>query len=158
MAKLPQIATSAMCLWLSPPPASLALFCGGFAGGDQTPGPRSVLSFFPQQKDFILYNLTLIFKSPELCFFCLLGLIAFTSLSSERCFPGKLIAWLVLFSSRSLALGEAGQRWEQEMPRLPLGSDCLQGQRPGGTGAFQLRDSLIQSCFLLSGGIFPSRQ
>lgn len=92
---------------------------------------RSVLSFFPQQKDFILYNLTLIFKSPELCFFCLLGLIAFTSLSSERCLPGKLIARLVLFSSRSLAPGKAGQRWEREMPRLPLGSGCLQGQRPG---------------------------
>lgn len=93
---------------------------------------RSVLSFFPQQKDFILYNLTLIFKSPELCFFCLLGLIAFTSLSSERCLPGKLIARLVLFSSRSLAPGKGGQRREREMPRLPLGSGCLQGQRPGG--------------------------
>lgn len=147
-----------MRLWLSPPPASLALLCGGFAGGDQTPGTRSVLSFFPQPKDFILYNLTLIFKSPELCFFCLLGLIAFTPLSSERCFPGKLIAWLVLFSSRSLALGEAGQRWEQELPRLPLGSGACKSSGQGGTGAFQLRDSLIQPCCLISGGIFPSRQ
>lgn len=112
-----------------------------------------MLSFFPQQKDFILYNLTLIFKSPELCFFCLLGLIAFTSLSSERCLPGKLIAWLDLFSSRSLALGEAGQRWQREMPRLPLGSGCLRG-----AGTFQLPDGLIQPRCLLSGRMFPSRQ
>lgn len=91
------------------PSVSLGLFWGGFAGEDQTPGLRSVLSFFPQQKDFILYNLTLIFKSPELCFFCLLGLVAFTALSSEGCLPGKLIARLVLFSRRSLASGEAGQ-------------------------------------------------
>lgn len=112
-----------------------------------------MLSFFPQQKDFILYNLTLIFKSPELCFFCLLGLIAFTCLSSERCFPGKLIARLVLFSSRSLAPGEAGQRWEREMPQPRSAPAACEG-----TGAFQLHDGLIQSCCLLSGGIFPSRQ
>lgn len=93
-----------MCLEPSPSYISLALFWVGFTVGEQRPGLRSVLSFFPQQKDFILYNLTLIFKSPELCFFCLLGLIAFTALSSERCLLGKLIARIVLFSRRSLGI------------------------------------------------------
>lgn len=121
-----------MCQGLSPPPPLSLRFAAVLLEETKRQVQRSMLSFFPQQKDFILYNLTLIFKSPELCFFCLLGLIAFTSLSSERRLPGKLIARLVLFSSRSLAPGKGGQRWEREMPRLPLGSGCLQGQRPGG--------------------------